>query len=123
EDAVVRAAGLLAVDGDVDARGGAALEQFVEQAARRHAVADDGEALLRWRRHQAAASAERARARTAHTLNSGMRLVGSSAGIVRMLAARLPPQWNGANSVSGRISGDSSISKATLPRRLSTSRR
>ncbi len=35
---------------------------------------------------------ETRRALTAHTLNSGIRLVGSSAGTVRMLAAFLPPQ-------------------------------
>ena len=42
--------------------------------------------------------------RTAHTLNSGMRLVGSSAGLVSRLIEPAPPQWNGTNTVSSRMS-------------------
>ena len=38
--------------------------------------------------------------RTAHTLNSGIRLVGSSAGLVSRLTEPAPPQWNGTNTVS-----------------------
>ncbi len=42
-----------------------------------------------------------ARARTAQTLNSGIRLSGSSAGTVSRLAACRPPQWNGGKQRIG----------------------
>ena len=38
--------------------------------------------------------------RTAHTLNSGIRLTGSSAGFVTRFAAPSAPKWNGMNTVS-----------------------
>src|SRR5262249_30588870 len=41
--------------------------------------------------------------RAAHTLNSGIRDVGSSASSVAELARAAPAQWNGTNSVSGRM--------------------
>ena len=38
--------------------------------------------------------------RTAHVLNSGIRDVGSSAGLVRRFGRPSPAQWNGMNTVS-----------------------
>ena len=43
--------------------------------------------------------------RTAQTLNSGIFETGSSAALVSRLAHAGPPQWNGTNSVSSRMSG------------------
>jgi len=61
-------------------------------------------------------------ARTAQTLNSGIRLVGSRAAMVNRLAAWSPPQWKGAKMVSSRMPVLTSTAKVTLPRRLSTTR-
>ncbi len=96
QDPVVGAALLLAVDDDVVASERLSLDQLVEQAAGGHPVADDGQDLLA--QAQAAplaivvAVTVASATRTAQTLNSGIRLIGSSAGMVRMLAALLPPQ-------------------------------
>ncbi len=53
--------------------------------------------------------------RTTLNLNSGIRLMGSSALPVSMFAASRLPQWNGANSVSGRMSGVTSAANSTFP--------
>src|SRR5215203_2553097 len=55
--------------------------------------------------------------RTAHTLNSGMRLVGSSAGLVSRLIELGPPQWNGTKRVSSRMSRVSRARATAVPRR------
>ena len=44
-------------------------------------------------------------ARTAQTLNSGIRLVGSSAGMVRMLAALFPPSETARTACQGGCRG------------------
>src|SRR5438270_238462 len=58
--------------------------------------------------------------RAAQTLNSGIRDVGSSAGLVRRLAQASSPQWNGTNRVSGRIVGVSAAFNVANPRRVVT---
>src|ERR671920_1498145 len=55
---------------------------------------------------------------TAQALNSGIRECGSSAGLVSALAAAVPPQWNGAKSVSGRIVPVTRTRSTAEPRRL-----
>ena len=40
--------------------------------------------------------------------------------LISRFAASRPPQWNGANSVSGRMSAVTSAANSTFPRRLST---
>ena len=54
--------------------------------------------------------------RTAQTLNSGMRETGSSAVLVSRLALPAPPQWNGTNSVSRRMSRRERAPSATSRR-------
>jgi hypothetical protein len=88
-DAVVGPVGLVAVDGDREPLEATLGEQAVEQAAGRHAVADDCELLLV---HRGASLSAPALTRTAQTLNSGMRLVGSSTGLVSRLADCAPPK-------------------------------
>ena len=58
--------------------------------------------------------------RAAHTLNSGIRLVGSSAGLVRRLTACIPPQWKGAKTVSSRMLRVIFTVKSAAPRRVKT---
>ena len=58
--------------------------------------------------------------RAAQTLNSGMRLVGSSAPMVRRLADCSPGQWNGMKTVSGRMSRVTLAVTSTEPRRVRT---
>src|SRR5690606_37664053 len=58
--------------------------------------------------------------RTAHTLNSGIRLTGSSAGLVTRLAACSAPKWNGRNTVSGRRLGTHRTRACAVPRRETT---
>src|SRR5438105_1371656 len=77
KDAVVVAARLVAEDRDVEVLAAAAGEHVLDQAGARHAVADHDEPLPS--AHSTCAPATC----TAHTLNSGMPLVGSSAGLVR----------------------------------------
>src|SRR5205814_4746653 len=55
--------------------------------------------------------------RTAQTLNSGIREVGSSASLVSALT---PGQWNGANTVSGRIVSTTRAGSSATPRRDTT---
>ena len=71
----------------------------VRQPRRGHAGADDHRPLMR--RHR----------RRAQTLNSGIRLDGSSASLVSRLA---PTQWNGTKTVSGRIVVDDSARRLQL---------
>ena len=56
-----------------------------------------------------------------HTLNSGIRLVGSSSGRVSRLALPSPPKWKGRNTVSVRMSSSQSTTASTAPR-LETTR-
>src|SRR5512135_246871 len=58
--------------------------------------------------------------RAAHTLNSGMPEVGSSAGLVTVLARPLPGQWKGMNKVSGRIAVLTRAGAVAAPRRVTT---
>ncbi len=58
-----------------------------------------------WPGSYRASTASTASTRTAHTLNSGIRDVGSSAGLVSVLARPSPGQWKGMNTVSGRMPG------------------
>src|SRR5579872_7381091 len=120
EDAVVTAALFLANDGDVIHRACVARQQLIKKTACRHAVADDHKLFFTHWQLLCAAAIPEGTTRTAHTLNSGIRLTGSRAGLVTRLAAPLPPQWNGAKTVSGRISGLSCALNSALPRRLST---
>ena len=53
---------------------------------------------------------------TGQVLNSGIRDVGSSASLVSALTQAAPPQWNGTNTVSGRMPGSSRASSTALPR-------
>src|SRR5262249_17979987 len=55
---------------------------------------------------------------TAQTLNSGMRLTGSSAALVRRLTDCSSPQWNGTKTVSSRAQGVTFTLKVAPPRRL-----
>ena len=82
QNAVVVAARLVAEHRDVEAARAAALEQIFDESRARHAVADDDQPLF----------THRLSIRTAHTLNSGMRLTGSSASFVRRFADDSPGQ-------------------------------
>ncbi len=127
QDPVVGDSGLFADDGHVERPQRVAHCQFVEQAVRRHSISDDQQPSppaaacphTRCRRgcgqHLVASATVTC---TAQTLNSGIRLVGSSAGLVSRLAAWRPPQWNGAKTVSVRMSGSTTVEKVTVPRRL-----
>src|ERR1019366_8369678 len=99
QDPVVGAALLFAEDRDLVAPRGLALHELVEETAGAHAVADDRERLSGHAQAALSGAPARpgptARARTAQTLNSGMRLAGSSAGIVSRFAACLPPPGKG----------------------------
>src|SRR6516225_5585036 len=55
--------------------------------------------------------------RTAQTLNSGIPLSGSSAGLVSALAAPSPGKWKGKKTVSVRSAGTKRTFARTLPRR------
>ncbi len=110
-NAVVCTAWLVSEDGDFVQLVGAARDEVVEQAASAHSVTNDGELLFRhlWEFFVGGCSSYRVSLRcvslscvssgvfsavalTAQILNSGMRLIGSRAGMVRMLAACFPPQ-------------------------------
>ena len=56
--------------------------------------------------------------RTAQTLNSGIRLIGSRASFVSRLADPSPPQWKGRKTVSSRILLVTSTRKRPRPRRV-----
>src|SRR5690606_12739161 len=84
---------------DLEAGAAAALEHFLDEPRAGHAVADDYQPFPA--AHSVLSSA--AAARTAQTLNSGIRLVGSSAPLVSRFAEPAPLQWNGTNTVSSRI--------------------
>src|SRR6185436_7067558 len=56
--------------------------------------------------------------RAAQTLNSGILLVGSSAGFVRTFTECSPPQWKGTNSVSSRIESVILTLNTAVPRRV-----
>src|SRR5437879_3984245 len=58
--------------------------------------------------------------RAAQVLNSGIREMGSRAGLVRLLTRPAPPQWKGTNRVSERIVGVIRAGTSTCPRRLTT---
>ena len=53
---------------------------------------------------------------TAHTLNSGIPDTGSVASLVRRLALRSPAQWNGRNTVSGRMPSLTAAVATRVPR-------
>src|SRR5680860_1098400 len=53
---------------------------------------------------------------TAHTLNSGMPDTGSHASLVTAFASASPAQWNGMNTVSGRMLLVMRAGAALLPR-------
>src|SRR6266496_6532275 len=91
-----------------DAHVGVTRSQLLHQARAGHPVAHDDHV------HDA-----RSR-RTAQTLNSGMRDVGSSASLVTRLAHPDPPQWNGSNTVSARIVSVMRTGPTASPRRLTT---
>ena len=55
--------------------------------------------------------------RTAATLNSGMRDIGSRARLVSWLAACAPGQWYGMNTVSGRMVATTCAGRVMSPRR------
>src|SRR4051812_15283307 len=55
---------------------------------------------------------------TAHTLKAGIRETGSRAATVSELAREAPPQWNGANTVSGRIPVVNRARNTAFPRRV-----
>src|SRR5690606_3006481 len=72
------------------------------------------------RQHAHAAAPGTRSTRTAHTLNSGIREVGSRAGLVSRLARASPVQWNGMNTVSERIAVLIRATPSAVPRRLVT---
>src|SRR5438132_6303319 len=106
QDAVVVAVGLVAEHGDLPALAAVPREQLLDEARARHPVADHHQLLLQlpppWMR-------------TAQTLNSGMRLTGSSAALVSRLA---PSQWKETKTVSCRKNGLHSTVKRALPLRV-----
>ena len=83
QDAVVVAVGLVAEDSHVEPIGTVPGEQIVDEPGAGHAVADHDHAVT---------GHEHDSPRTAQTLNSGMRLTGSSAALVRRLIDCAPPQ-------------------------------
>src|SRR5256886_12526669 len=93
QDAVVVAVGLVAEHGDLPALAAVPREQLLDEARARHPVADHHQPLL-----QLPPPSMRA----AQTLNSGMRLTGSSAALVSRLA---PSQWKETKTVSCRKNG------------------
>ena len=80
QNAVVIAVGLVAKDDDLEAVGAAASDHVFDQARPGHPIADNGEPPLRV--HGGSVGPMR----TAHTLKSGIRLTGSSSGLVRRFA-------------------------------------
>jgi hypothetical protein len=93
EDSVVVAVRLVTEHGDVEGGTTPAGEDVVDEARPRHPVPDHDQPLLRRHdfRHGFPPVLDGASMRTAHTLNSGIRLVGSRAGLVNQLADPLRP--------------------------------
>jgi hypothetical protein len=89
QDSVVVAARLVTEDGELIGVSAAARQNLLDEASAGHSVADDDQPpLLRHStRSRVSSMTAGATTRTAHTLNSGMRLTGSSAGLVRRLIA------------------------------------
>ena len=89
QDAVVVAVRLVAEHRDVEPLAAAPGQQVFDESGAGHAVADDDESGFGG---QGMSSLPQGETRTAQTLNSGIRLIGSSASLVRRLtdARRLP---------------------------------
>ena len=115
QDAVVVAVRLVAEHGDRERAASAAGEHLLDQPGAGHAVADHDQTP---RAAHAGCPAAAVATRAAHTLNSGIRLIGSSAAFVNRLADCSPPQWNGTNTVSSRIVGVTLNVKVAVPRRV-----
>src|SRR5690606_16562026 len=93
-----------------DGSGVAARPQPLDQPVGRGTVADDDDALHR------ATSSWAGSIRTALTLNSGIRLRGSSAPPVSRFARPSPGKWNGRNTVSVRMVATTRTRASALPR-------
>jgi hypothetical protein len=91
QNAVVVAVRFVAKDGDLEQVAAAHAHVF-GQAGAGHAVAHNDEASLSVHVGRSSPSGSWGSARTAQTLNSGILLVGSSAGLVRRFADCSPPQ-------------------------------
>src|SRR5262245_53184906 len=93
-----------------------ARQDVLDEPGSGHPVADHDEATSS---HQVVSSSDTtARAETAHTLNSGIRLTGSSAAFVNRFADCSSGQWNGTKIVSSRIERVSFALNDAVPRRV-----
>ena len=82
QDAVVVAVRFVTEDGDIEPLAAASGQQVFDESGAGHAVADDDESSFGG---QGRSSLPQGETRTAQTLNSGIRLIGSSASLVRRL--------------------------------------
>src|SRR5690606_4238344 len=118
QDAVVVAVGFIAADHHVELLAPTARQELLDEAGTRHSVPHHDQTLLPF--HDPSPSIESLSTRAAHTLKSGIRLIGSSAGFVSWLADCDPPQWKGRNTVSSRIPPLTRMRNSALPRRVAT---